>query len=78
MGILCIREKIQSLTQTQITEDLLTTSEMTSLRRTSFEFTTEKIHRLEANLLLLFMDHSTDIRRSDHFKKRSKLASKVE
>lgn len=70
MGGICIKRKKSSLYREEPFErDEIKITDIAELQSIKFEFTNQRVIHMTADLLVLFMDHTTDAKRNDHFTK---------
>jgi hypothetical protein len=79
MGSVCYSPEQAALNQNIDNEkQFIKVSNLEALKEIKFGFSTEKLIHVSGDLLVLFMDHSTNINKNDHFLKLPMQGAKLE
>lgn len=79
MGTICHpKEPVPILQKNEHSKQIIKVTDVSDLKSIRFAFTTDMLIHIKADLLILFMDHTTNIRRNDHFNKLPLQGGKLE
>lgn len=78
MGAVCTRFPKEITEEPQQEQSEMRIMDISGLEGLKFEFTCQRLTHLSGDLLVLFMNHNTEIKRNDHFKTMQPQAKKIE
>lgn len=79
MGSVCYSPEQATLNEKIDNEkQFIKVSNLKALKEINFQFSTEKLIHASGDLLVLFMDHSTNLKKNDHFLKLPMQGAKLE